>query len=128
MGGLRYTFRQLRKSPGFALLSILTLALGIGANIARELGVRMAGAQRSKVLELVLLQGMRLAAIGIVCGLVVALALGRVFSSLLFRVGTLSVVPWLVSVGVLVAVVLLATYLPARRAASIEPIEALRTE
>jgi ABC-type antimicrobial peptide transport system permease subunit len=54
--------------------------------------------------------------------------LGRIFSSLLFQVGVLNALPWIIAIGILMAVVLLATYLPARRAASIEPMEALRTE
>lgn len=86
------------------------------------------GAQRGNVLQLVLLQGMRLAVIGIVCGVLAAIALGRIFTSLLFQVGVLHAIPWIVAIGVLLAVVLLATYLPARRAASIEPVQALRTE
>ena len=53
---------------------------------------------------------------------------GRIFSSLLFHVGVLNALPWILAIAVLMAVVLLATYLPARRAASIEPMEALRTE
>ena len=120
----------------FAALALLLAAIGLYGVISysvslrtRELGVRMAlGAQRGSVLQLVLMQGMRLAAVGIVCGVVVALAMGRVFASLLFQVGTLAVLPWIAAIGTLVLVVLLATYLPARRAASIEPMQALRSE
>ncbi len=120
----------------FAGLALLLAALGLYGVISysvrlrtRELGVRMAlGAQRGNVLQLVLLQGMRLAVIGIVCGVLAAIALGRIFTSLLFQVGVLHAIPWIVAIGVLLAVVLLATYLPARRAASIEPVQALRTE
>jgi predicted permease len=120
----------------FAGLALLLAALGLYGVISysvrlrtRELGVRMAlGAQRSKVMRLVLLQGARLAGIGILFGALAAVALGRIFSSLLFQVGVLNAVPWLAAVGILVAVVLLATFLPARRAASIEPMQALRTE
>ncbi len=120
----------------FAGLALLLAALGLYGVISysvrlrtRELGVRMAlGAQRAKVLQLVLLQGMRLAAIGMVCGVVAALALGRVFSTLLFHIQMLDALPWISAVSLLLAVVLLATYLPARRAASIEPMQALRTE
>ena len=75
-----------------------------------------------------LLQGARLAVIGVVCGVIGATAVGRIFSSLLFQVGVLNALPWILAIAVLMAVVLLATYLPARRAASIEPMEALRTE
>lgn len=120
----------------FAGLALLLATLGLYGVISysvrlrtRELGVRMAlGAQRGRVMQMVLLQGARLAAIGIVCGVVATLALGRIFASLLFQVGMLSAIPWLVAIGVLIAVVLLATFLPARRAASIEPMQALRTE
>jgi predicted permease len=120
----------------FAGLALLLSALGLYGVISysvrlrtREMGVRMAlGAQRGKVMQLVLLQGMRLAVAGIACGVLAALALGRIFSSFLFQVGMLSVLPWLVAVSVLLAVVLVATLLPARRAASIEPMQALRTD
>ncbi len=120
----------------FAGLALLLAALGLYGVITysvrlrtRELGVRMAlGAQRGKVLQLVLLQGMRLAVIGMVCGALAAIALGRVFSSLLFHVGMIDALPWITAVGLLLAVVLVATFLPACRAASIEPMQALRTE
>ena len=86
------------------------------------------GAQRSEVMQLVLLQGARLAALGVVLGAVFAVLLGRVFSSLLFKVGVLHAMPWIAATAILVATVLLASYLPARRAASIEPMKALRME
>lgn len=120
----------------FAGLALLLAALGLYGVISfsvrlrtRELGVRMAlGAQRSNVLLLVLLQGLRLAVFGMVFGIVAAAGLARLFSSLLFSVGVLHAAPWLGAVLLLLATVLLATYLPARRAASIEPMKALRTE
>jgi predicted permease len=120
----------------FAGLALLLAALGLYGVISysvrmrtRELGVRMAlGAQRGRVMQLVLLQGMRLAVVGILFGALAALAFSRIFSSLLFKVGMLNPLPWLSAMAILVATVLLATYLPARRAASIEPMKALRTE
>ena len=120
----------------FAGLALLLAALGLYGVISysvrmrtRELGVRMAlGAQRGEVMQLVLLQGARLAAIGVALGAILAIALSRVFSSLLFQVGVLHATPWIVATAILVATVLLASYLPARRAASIEPMKALRTE
>jgi putative ABC transport system permease protein len=120
----------------FAGLALLLAALGLYGVISfsvrlrtRELGVRMAlGAQRSSVLRLVLVQGLRLALFGSVFGIVAALALGRVFSSMLFSVSVLHALPWIAAITLLVATVLLASYLPARRAASIEPMQALRTE
>jgi ABC-type antimicrobial peptide transport system permease subunit len=86
------------------------------------------GAQRSRVMQMVLMQGAKLAAVGIVCGILGAVPFGRIFASLLFKVGMLTALPWLVAIATLVAVVLVATFLPARRAASIEPMQALRTE
>lgn len=120
----------------FAVLALLLAALGLYGIISysvrlrtRELGMRMAlGAQRGTVLKLVLIEGLRLAAIGIVVGIVFAAFLGRLFTSLLFRVSVLHVFPWLCAAVLLMSVVLVASFLPARRAASIEPIEALRTE
>ena len=120
----------------FAGLALLLAALGLYGVISysvrartRELGVRMAlGAQRNQVLSLVMLQGARLAGVGLLIGVVLALVVGRVFSSLLFRVSMLSGLPWLLAILVLLATVVLASYLPARRAASIEPIRALREE
>jgi predicted permease len=120
----------------FAGLALLLAALGLYGVISfsvrlrtRELGVRMAlGAQRSNVLQLVLLQGLRLAVFGMVFGIVSAAGLSRLFSSLLFSVGVLHLLPWCAAIVLLLATVLLASYLPARRAASIEPMKALRTE
>jgi len=120
----------------FAVLALLLSAVGLYGVISysvrlrtRELGVRMAlGAQRGRVLQLVLMQGLRMAALGVVLGLVMAAVFGRVFSSLLFKISMLHVGPWAAATAVLVATVLLATYLPARRAASIEPMKALRIE
>ena len=120
----------------FAALALLLAAIGLYGVISysvslrtRELGVRMAlGAQRRSVLQLVLMQGVKLAAIGIVFGALAAIALSRVFSSLLFQVGMADVLPWVTAIAVLLFVVLAATFLPARRAASIEPMRALRSE
>jgi putative ABC transport system permease protein len=120
----------------FAGSSLLLAMLGIYGVIAwtvrqrtREIGVRMAlGAQRSAVLALVLRNGLKLAGAGIVLGLIGAMALTHLLRSLLFGVGptdpfTLAVVPL-----VLVSVALLACWLPARRAARVDPMVALRTE
>ena len=120
----------------FAGLALLLAALGLYGVISysvrlrtRELGVRMAlGAQRGEVMQLVLLQGSRLAGWGVLFGALAAVALGRVFASLLFQVSVLHAIPWIAATAILVATVLLASYLPARRAASIEPMKALRTE
>ena len=133
LGGRRFVVTLL---TAFAGLALLLAALGLYGVInysvrmrTRELGVRMAlGAQRNQVLGMVVMQGLRLTAIGLAAGFVAALALGRIFSSLLFKVSVLELAPWLSAVAVLTVTVLLASYLPARRAASIEPMKALRTE
>ena len=93
----------------------------------RELGIRVAlGADRRQVMGLVLGQSLRLAAIGGVVGVVVALALGRVVRNLLFDVAPTDPRLMALAVGVLVAVALVAALLPARRASAVDPIVVLR--
>ena len=95
----------------------------------REIGVRMAlGAQREMVQRMVLKEGGRLAMIGIVLGLVCSLAASLLLRSVLFGVQTWDVGTLAGVALLLVAAALLASYVPARRAASINPVEALRAE
>jgi putative ABC transport system permease protein len=95
----------------------------------RELGIRMAlGASRSDVLQLVVMQGIRLMLLGVAVGVIVSLAASRLIVSLLFNVSpndlmTFILVPVLLGVAALVAM-----YLPARRATRIDPMVALRYE
>jgi putative ABC transport system permease protein len=99
------------------------------ARRTREIGVRIAlGARVVDVLALVVRQGMRLVAVGLVLGLVAALALTRVMSALLYRTDRFDPVTFVACPIVLALVALLACYLPARRASRIEPLTALRTE
>jgi predicted permease len=120
----------------FAGSSLLLAMLGIYGVIAwtvrqrtREIGVRMAlGAQRSAVLSLVLRNGLRLAGAGIVLGLGGAMVLSRLMSSLLFGVDPTDPVAFATAPLLLVSAVLLACWLPARHAANVDPMEALRYE
>ena len=95
----------------------------------REIGVRMAlGAQRRNVLSLVVGQGMRIAALGVVIGLLGSFAVTRVLQNLLYEVQPSDPLTFAAVTLSLGAVVLLACYLPAHRAARVAPMEALRYE
>ena len=92
-----------------------------------EIGIRMAlGAQTAQVLMLVERQGMRLVLIGLAIGLAGALALTRLMSTLLFRVPATDPITFVLVAVVLIAVSLAACLAPARRAAKVDPIVALR--
>ena len=117
-------------------MSLLLGAVGIYGVIAysvsqrtREIGIRMAlGAERQAVTKMFVRDGLLLAVIGVGIGLVAAFAAMRVMSSLLFGVSPDDPVTYLLASLGVVATAWLATYLPSRRAASIDPVEALRTE
>jgi predicted permease len=95
----------------------------------RELGVRIAlGAGGREVVQMVLRQGLVLAGVGVAIGLVSAYGLTRLMSALLYGVSPTDPLTYAVVAVVLVGVAMLASYLPARRAASVDPIEALRAE
>jgi putative ABC transport system permease protein len=95
----------------------------------RELGIRMAlGAERTNIFKLVLGQGMSLMAIGIVIGVIGAVAAGRALMSLLYNVGAIDAGAVITAVISLVLVALIACCVPARRATRVDPIVALRTE
>jgi len=95
----------------------------------REIGIRMAmGAQTGRVLGLVVGQGMRLAAAGLILGLIVAFAAMRVMSSLLFGVSAHDPLTFVGVSLVLAVAAVLACYIPARRATKVDPIIALRYE
>jgi putative ABC transport system permease protein len=86
------------------------------------------GTQRSDVLQMVLGGGMKLATTGVVLGLVAALWLARYVATMLFGVTPFDPVSYSVTAAVLLAVCALACYVPARRATTVDPLVALRTE
>jgi putative ABC transport system permease protein len=120
----------------FAGLALLLSALGIYGVIAQsvtqrtqELGVRMAlGAARRDVLGLVMLQGARIAAIGLILGVAGAFSLTRLMASQLFQVNATDPVTFISVSGILIAVAMIATLVPALRAARLDPVQALRKE
>jgi len=120
----------------FAILSVLVAAVGlygaISYSVAQrrfELGIRLAlGAQRSDILRRVLREGAILAALGLAIGLITSLALARLMDSLLFGVTARDPFTFSVVAVVLAGVALLASYVPARRATRVDPIQALRHE
>jgi putative ABC transport system permease protein len=120
----------------FAGIALTLAAVGIygllqysTAQQSHDIGIRMAlGARRTDVLKAVLGRGLRLTFVGVVLGLAGAYALTRLLSSLLYGVPPTDPATFVCVSFVLVAVALLASYLPARRAARIDPMVALRYE
>src|SRR5262249_39390702 len=121
---------------GFSLVALLLSAIGLYGVMAagvrrqtRDIGVRVAlGAMPSTIRRLVFTQVAGFVGIGVVGGLACALAVSRLLRSLLFDVSPIDPLTLAVVCALLLAVVTLAGYLPARRAARIDPVEALRAE
>jgi len=123
-------------SLGFGLLALLLSAVGLYSVMAyvvsqrtREVGIRMAlGANQREVLRMVTGQGMRLAVFGVGIGLVFAIGLVKLISSLLIGISSYDIATFAVVSGLLTFVALVACYIPARRATKVDPLVALRYE
>ena len=120
----------------FSVLAVVLAAVGVYGVVAyvvsqrtREIGVRMAlGARRNQVVTMMLWQGLRPALAGLAFGLVVAAAIGRVIEGLLYEVPAHDPSTFAGVAILVVAIVLIACTIPARRASGIAPVEALRGE
>jgi ABC-type antimicrobial peptide transport system permease subunit len=110
---LRYALRQLIKAPGFTAVAVLTLALG---------------AQMRHIMQLILKHGVILVLRGVVIGLAAAVVLTRLMSHLLYGVTATDPATFSGIALLLTFVALVACYLPARRAAQVDPVIALRSE
>jgi predicted permease len=122
-----------------AIAGVMALALGVVgiygviayvvSQRTREIGIRAAlGARPGSLKRMFLLQGLALTAVGAAVGLVAAVVLGRLMSSLLYGVGPLDATAYVAALGVTFVAAALASYVPARRAADIDPMETLRAE
>ena len=141
---LRYALRQLRKSPGFAITAVLTLALGIGATTAiglyrvrtytveqrtSEIGIQMAfGADRRSVISMVLRGAFCQVGLGLLIGIPATVATGWLMASQLFGVKPYDPLTLATAIFLLALAALIAALIPAQRAASVDPMKALRTE
>jgi len=128
-----FTLVMLALAGGMALLLGLAGIYGVMSysvsQKTREIGIRVAlGARNEEVIRMFVAHGARLATVGIVCGLIAAAALTRFMSSMLFNVSAGDPATYLVVCAALVTAAVVASYLPALRATSIDPVEALRAE
>jgi predicted permease len=133
MARTSFTLVMLAVAGGMALLLGVIGIYGVIAysvsQRTREIGIRMAlGAQQASLTKMFVRHGLILAGIGVLCGIVAAIPLMSLMSSLLFNVKPVDPVTYLVVSLGLVLTAFLASYLPSRRAAEVNPVEALRAE
>ena len=141
---LEYFYRKSMARTSFTLvmlgvagaMALLLGIVGLYGTVAysvsqrrREIGIRMAlGAEQRELTGMFVRHGLLLTGVGVACGLIVAIALMRLMSSLLFKVTPVDPVTYgAVCIGLL-ATAALASYLPSRRVAAVDPVEALRAE
>jgi ABC-type antimicrobial peptide transport system permease subunit len=114
---------------GLAVLGVYGVKAYSVARRTREIGIRMAlGAQAGAVLRMIMREGSIMLVSGIAIGLILAMATAKVLSGILYEVGALDPVAFTVAPLALTAAALVATWLPARRATQVNPIQALRAE
>jgi predicted permease len=137
MGGWLAARRFLLLLGGlFAVVALVLAALGIYGVVAfsvtrrtQEIGIRMSlGAGRDNILRLVLGEGARIAAFGVVIGIAASLAITRLISTLLFGISATDPLTFVAVAILLSAVAFFASYIPARRATRVDPLVALRYE
>jgi len=133
MGRTSFTLVMLGVAASIALLLGVVGLYGVIAYSAsqrkREIGIRIAlGAQRNDITSMFVRQGMMLAGGGVVCGVLVALATTRLLQSLLFHVSPMDPLTYGCGIVMLCGAAVLASYIPSRRTASVNPVEALRAE
>jgi ABC-type antimicrobial peptide transport system permease subunit len=114
---------------GLAVVGLYGVKAYSVARRTREIGIRMAlGAQAGAVLKMIMREGSVMVITGVAIGLLLAMATGKILSGILYEVGPLDPAAFTIAPLVLVAAALIATWLPARRATQVNPIQALRTE
>jgi predicted permease len=133
MARTSFTLVMIGVAAALALLLGLIGLYGVIAYSAtqrrREIGIRIAvGAQRNDITGMFVRQGLLLAGAGVLCGLAVAFAATRFLASLLFQVSPMDPVTWIGACLALCTAAALASYIPSRRTASVNPVEALRAE
>jgi predicted permease len=120
----------------FGLLALILAAIGVYGVVAyatkqrtHEIGIRIAlGAGKRDIFRQVLGRGLRLAGFGVVLGLMISFALTRYLHGMLYGVGTADWLTFVIVATLLCVITLIACFVPARRAASVDPMRALRTE
>jgi len=127
----RFTMLLLAIFSGTALaLAVIGIYGVLSYSVAQrrqEFGIRLAlGAERADILRMVVRQGLLLASAGVALGLLVSILLTRVMSSMLYKVGTRDLATFVFTPVLFLFVALFASYVPARRATKVNPVEALK--